>query len=478
MNFLLVATRRSTLLAFVLLMVWGTSLVNAEKLFQVESFSLNAIDPVFDGNWQGITTASDGACYFGSSTHSPSRGAGFFRFHPEHRKVEILADDLTVVCGEDPEQSTPQGKVHSPIVEHDGWIYFTTHLANYWDEARDVYSGAHVLGYELATGKFRDFGVMRPRFSVYSAIQVDPVHDQLYVFVVPMAREDMENDGTYLYRIDIASGEKEELAKVIDQGRAANFWFYVDAAGTCWFTIWREPARTPENSGHLYYVKAGEKEIHRYEDVLPEGLRAPDGEPAPEEGRRNRSWTWAVPIDDGRRAVFTMGRYGGGDERVWLFDPSLDVKSGEAFIPLGYIGSTFLSVALGGDRVYFVQYRDLDDARSHTPENIRDRDPERVQFPAELHLRSVSIAKGKNRDVKDHGRIVDQDGRTPLMIESLAADDAGRVYMVGSWSVNSEEEATLQYVWEGQGFWPDLEPWKFHRLERGEFFAWGKANTE
>lgn len=460
----------SKILITLLYCLYSTSLATAGEC-RVVSFSLNGISPVFDGNWQGIATASDGACYFAASTHSPTRGAGFFRFHPDDHEFSVLANDITVVCGYDPEETTPQGKIHSPLVEHDGWIYFTTHLANYWDQAQDTYPGSHVLGYEMATGNFRDFGVVRPRFTIYSSIQVDPVHNQLYVIVVPMARDDVAEDGTYLYRIDIASGNRENLGKIVS-GRASNLWFYVDAAGNCWFTMWRAPGRTKEYSGHLYRVNARDASIHYYKNVLPKGLLAPDGEPVTSNSWRNRYWTWVQGWRDNKRAVFTMGRAGGGDERLWLFDPSLDIKTGEAFIPLGFIGSTFLSVALGGDRVYFVQYRELDDARRHSPEHMRDRESARERFPAELHLRSMSIAEGADAEIVDHGRIVDQDGRVPLMIESLAADENGRVYMVGSWTIRPGDEPTMQYVWEGQRFWPDAEPGTYQIMNRGEFFAY------
>ena len=62
-----------------------------------------------------------------------------------------------------------------------------------------------------------------------------------------------------------------------------------------------------------------------------------------------------------------MGTWGGGDERLWVFDPSKDIESGEAFQSIASIGSTFLHTALGGDRVYFVQYADLHYERTKGP---------------------------------------------------------------------------------------------------------------
>jgi hypothetical protein len=65
--------------------------------------------------------------------------------------------------------------------------------------------------------------------------------------------------------------------------------------------------------------------------------------------------------------------------------------------------------------------------------------------------------------VTDHGAIVDQDGRTPRHIDSLAADQTGRVYMVGSWHLLPGDQGTQQI---------DLaNPKEFRLMKRGQFFA-------
>lgn len=349
-------------------------------------------------------------------------------------------------------------------IEADGWLYFTTHLANYWPEAQDRFPGAHAMGYHLEKGTFRDFGVVRKRFSIYSAIAVDPDRGRLYVFVVPFATEDIENEGCYVYRIDINTGEKTNLGRVVERSRDACFWMFVDHRSDCWFSIWRD-------GGNLYRIEGESGKIVKYRNVLPDARQAFDGALVPEDLAAKRSWTWLAALPGRERALFTMGLSGGNDERLWIFDPQRPVETGEAFTPIGYIGSTFLSVALGGDRVYFVQYRNLEDARRWMPELVRDDDPQQLDFPAELHLRSVSIAPGDSRKITDHGRLVDAAGRIPRMIESLAADAQGRVFMVGSWTITDPAEATRQYIWEGQPFWPDAEPGTLKPMQRGEFFG-------
>ncbi len=168
-----------------------------------------------------------------------------------------------------------------------------------------------------------------------------------------------------------------------------------------------------------------------------------------------------------------MGAWGGGDERLWIFDPSKDIKSGEAFQPIASIGSTFLHTALGGDRVYFVQYADLQDERTKGAEFERERDPDVVGYNESLHLRSVSITGGPNQKVTDHGKIVDHEGRACRFINSLAADNKGRVYMNGSFYVNSPKEASLQILFQSH---PGENIYKL--VKRGEFFAATELNYE
>ena len=91
----------------------------------------------------------------------------------------------------------------------------------------------------------------------------------------------------------------------------------------------------------------------------------------------------------------------------------------------------------------------MNDARNYCPEFIREVNPKDIHFDDELHLRSVSIEPSVNGDIIDHGKIIDQDGRHVSMIEALAADSKGNVFMTGSWNSLSKEESSYQYIWQG-----------------------------
>ena len=451
----------------------------------VRSVALNRIVKYFDGQWQGIIAASDGACYFGASTHSPKHGSSFFKFEPGSQSLTVLAEDMTLVCAEDLAKTPPQGKIHSPIVEFDGWLYLTTHLSNYWDSAMDKYTGAHVIGYELATGKFRDFGIVRKRYSIYSAINVDRRNRKLYVFVVPFAQADVKRDGSHLYQIDIETGAKTDLALVGQAQRSNSLWFYIDDRGNCWFTLWKNHWPISWDHGDLYEYEADSRKIKCYKDVLPLGKLGPDGAPAPEKLNSERSWSWAEALPGNRQCLFTTGCLGGGDERLWIFDPRKDIHKGEAFQPVAYIGSTFLGNAFDNkDRVYFVQYNNWGDARANWPEAVRDYLREDIHFDDALHLRSISVDPAAGGRVIDHGKIVDAEHRRLTMVESLAADEKGNVYLHGTWDSRAADESSHQYVWpeltqyyDEMGYTPLLKNFKgardydFKVMQRGQFFS-------
>ncbi len=452
---------------------------------RVHSISLNRYVKYFDGQWQGITAASDGACYFGASTHCPTHGSSFFRYEPGTQALKVLAEDMSSVCGEDPCRTPPQGKIHSPIVEFDGWLYLTTHLSAYWDEAMDRYTGAHVIGYQLSSGAFRDFGVLRQRYTIYSAINVDRKNRKLYVFAVPFARGDTERDGSHLYQVDIDSGTSTDLGLVGKKERSNVLWFFIDDRGDCWFTLWKNHWPIDWDHGDLYRYDCQAKALRCYKDVLPLGKLAPDGAAAPAKLSTERSWSWAEALPGNRECLFTTGCLGGGDEQLWVFDPRKSVENGEAFRPLGYIGSSFLGNAFDGkDRLYFVQYNRLEDARVYWAEAVRDYPRADVRFDDAIHLRSVSVDPASDHRVTDHGRIVDQDNRRVTMIESLAADSHGNVYMHGTWDALKPEEQTHQYVWpelteyyDGLGYKPLLKSFAGARnydykvMQRGQFFS-------
>ena len=66
--------------------------------------------------------------------------------------------------------------------------------------------------------------------------------------------------------------------------------------------------------------------------------------------------------------------------------------------------------------------------------------------------------------VTDHGALSDRDGRIPIRINALAADEAGRVYMVGDWTLLPDEQGSQRY-------WGQVGQFRFDETDRGLRFA-------
>lgn len=465
------------LLIIELLIITGC---NHEKLCQVNNLSLNKISPYYDGQWEGIAVASDSACYFGSASHNLIHGGGFFKFNPKTNSLEVIAEDLTNLVGDDITKFTPQGKIHSPIIEINGELYFATHLAAYWKEVLDKYAGSYFLSYNIRTKAWTNYGIVKEGFSTYSAIAVDAKRGKAYTMTVPFAPKDTA-EGNHIFEIDLKTKVKRDLGK-LGAGKAS-FYFFLDDLGRVWTPIWR-------GEGNLYCYDPAVDSIAAYKNVFPDPKLMPDGNQHVSPFFKEPCWTWAQPVDGGKKCLFTMGDFGGGDERLWIFDPHKDISSKKAFTPVCYIGNTFLSVALGGNRVYFIQRSDNASGRNYNAEGNRDLPADEKGYHINnLHLKSVCLNPDNGYKIVDHGRLIDKQGRTAAYIGSLAADEKGNVYMSGSWLIKEGDQPSLQYIFkasDGKVYGPLEHPGQvgtieikssnksdsnFIRLKRGEFFG-------
>lgn len=447
----------------ILLMITLLSGKEKEKFCTVFTIPLNNISPYYDGQWQGIIAASDGACYFGSSSHTLVHGGGLFRFDPANKQFDVLTDDLTKLVGDDLGKYTPQGKCHSPIIEVDGTLYLTTHLAAYWKDVLHKYAGSYFLSYNMKEKKWNNYGIIRPRFSTYSAIEVDAKRGKAYAMVVPFAPLDTA-EGNHLYQIDLKTKQKRDLGR-LSNGKAS-FWFYLDDKGKVWSSVWR-------GTNALQCYDPETDKIITYENAFPEPKIAPNGKPIEKVSYKPLCWTWAKAIDGGKRCLFTMGDYGGGDERLWIFDPQKNIATKEAFTPVCYIGNTFLSVALGGKRVYFIQRGDNKSSRGYSTEANRDLPADENGFHvSDLHLKSVALNQKDRHPFIDHGKLIDKDGRTAAYIGSLAADDKGNVFIDGGWLVNPGDQPTRKFIYQA------ADGKDYETLKRGEFFGWVNVSKD
>jgi hypothetical protein len=403
----------------------------------VRTFALNRYKRELEGQWQGIRLASDGNVYFASSSHSAHHGASFFEYDTKTGQVVELVHEITDVCGEDV-RTNPQGKIHSDVVEANGWLYMATHFASEGPGAYKTWTGAHALGWDLANRKMRDYGVIRPGFTAYSAVGVDPKRKYLYVFLTGQDA----GQAAYVYRIDTVSGDKVNLGQVSKPSNGgydyASFSMFVDGRGDVWFSV-------KNQGGDLQQIHGDTGRIEVHANALPPLVRwdADVRETDPKQ-QASRYIAWTQPLD-GDRALVTMSPWGG---MLYVFDATKPTQ--DAFTPVRHIGPNYSGgIALGGNRVYYYQRAN----RAFGNQEFKD-----------FHLLSVSLDAASGYPITDHGLLVDQDGRTAWRLPGMMADGQGHVYMIGDWWTKSGDLGSLRYhVKRGQEMY---EP-----LNRGEFFA-------
>lgn len=403
----------------------------------VQTFPLNDFKRELDGQWQGIRLASDGNVYFASSTHSAHHGAAFFKYDTVTGQVSELAHEITDICGEDV-QTNPQGKIHSDVVEANGWLYMVTHFSAEKPGVYEVWTGAHALGYELATGQWRDFGVLLPGYTGYSAIGVDPARNYLYVFVTGKTA----GQASYMFRINTVTGEKINLGQVgaaSDGGYdATSHWTFVDQRGDVWFAVTRQ-------DGALQQIHGDTGVIEVHPNALPPLVRWDSNQLETDPTLQfRRGIQWMQPLD-GNRAALTIAPNGG---MLYVFDSTQPMAS--AFTPIRHVGYSYLGFAVGGDRVFYYQRENRAFGNQDAPQNF--------------HLLSVSLDASAGHPITDHGLMVDADGRTAWRTPGMAADGLGHVYLIGDWWTVAGDLGTLRYDWNGGNEIYEQQP-------RGEFFA-------
>jgi len=403
----------------------------------MRTFPLNTYKRELDGQWEGIRLASDGNVYFASSSHSAHHGASFFKYDPKTGQVTELVHDITEICGENA-QTNPQGKIHSDIVEANGWLYMATHFAAAKPGVYETWTGSHALGYELATGRWRDYGVIRPGYTNYAAVGVDPVRHYFYVFITGKTA----GQASYMYRIHTVTGETTNLGQVSAPSHGdwdfPCYWTFVDRRGDVWFSL-------KNQNGDLQQIHGdtGVIEVHRA--ALPVLVRWDSNQPEPKAALQSaRSIEWMQSLD-GDRALLTMSDHGG---MLYEFDATKPVAS--AFTPIQHIGFNYLGgIAIGGNRVFYYQRAN----RAFGNQEFQD-----------FHLLSVSLDAATGHGITDYGLIVDQDGRKPWRLPGMVADAQGHVYAVGDWWTIPGDLGSLRYNW-----YRGNETYK--QLPRGEFFA-------
>ena len=145
-----------------------------------------------DCNYHNLTSASDGNLYFTLGTHNDETATNIYRFDPTSEQITLIAD-LSEVLGESPQEHIPHGKIHTPLIEHEGHLYFGTHTSYYTGNLPNLkppanrlpYSGGHFMRYDLETGEFEDLAQLQLPNEGIITMAMDKKNEVLYSVTWP-----------------------------------------------------------------------------------------------------------------------------------------------------------------------------------------------------------------------------------------------------------------------------------------------------
>jgi hypothetical protein len=146
--------------------------------------------PVGDSNYNALAATFDGKIHFVVNTHNSAFGCRYYVFDPKTETVN-LAGKLDEVLGEAAATHIPQGKVHTPLIEHKGKVWFATHTSFYHGDLPELnsgervpYGGGHFMNYDLATGRFNDLAKALPGEGIIT-MAMDQEREVLYGLTWP-----------------------------------------------------------------------------------------------------------------------------------------------------------------------------------------------------------------------------------------------------------------------------------------------------
>jgi hypothetical protein len=378
------------------------------KTITATTYSMNAYpgESHLDGQWECSIVGSDGKVYFGDSSHDSNTAAMYCQYDPTTAQVHVLVQNMDVPLGEQAavaaKTHAPQGKLHVPEIEINGYIYSGT----YYGYAGSTYPGGYAFRYKLGSyeansvAQIDNMGISYPGGEQYNSPAYDAVNNKFYFNTTRMNPD--------------ATGSNK-----VNTGMPYSYFYeFCDGSGNLWTT----------DSGTLYKLDANTNNYHNM-GSLP-ATHDPNNPSLPGTGYSPYSCFYfgAKPTDangvlQNNLYVFQQG-YDGDLYELNAVNASIT--------KLAHIGLGGLDMCMGGHTVYWLQ--------SATPYGTVYTDPvthQQTTYTSDAkaqdqHLMSINILD-PNHAIVDWGRVIDQSGRTPWRCEGMSADANGHVYMTGDW---------------------------------------------
>ena len=381
--------------------------------------------------YNAISAASDGKIYYVLSSAKHDIGGQFYVYDPATDQIQFIAD-LSETLGEKEKKYIAQGKSHVEFYEHDGKLYFATHVGYYEmidgseqlpknaPEGFQMYPGGHFVSYDMKSGKVESLA-LAPHGEGILTMTIDRQRGCLYGITWPKG---------YLLHYDLNTKQLKEVGLVNEQGEGG-------VTGKDYRVICRSMFVDPRD-GNVYYSTA-EGDIFLYHPGLdhPEKLSdvdlridyfgCYDYTGAGSMGYNWRKIFWYEPENVAYGVHGNSGylfRFDPKAKKIELVERIVSEPSKKSGMydqfSYGYLG-----FMLGKNQtVYYLTggpiYKD----------GKRVKGVDKIAMGAargleNLHLVTYHIPQN---EYKDHGAIFYEDGELPTYVNSIAQDRDGNIY--------------------------------------------------
>ena len=397
--------------------------------------------------YNAISAASDGKIYYVLSSDKHDVGGQFYVYDPATDQTKFIAD-LSEAVGE--KNAIAQGKSHVAFYEHEGKLYFATHVGFYEmiDGAEclpvnppagfGLYPGGHFVSYDMKTGKIESLA-LAPHGEGILTMTMDQKRGHLYAITWPKG---------YLLDYDINTRRLKDLGLVSEQGEGG-------VIGADYRVICRSMVVDPRD-GNVYYSTA-DGDIFYYRPGLSRPVKL-DGVDLRLDYFGTYDYTGAGSMGYNWRKIFWYApenvAYGvhGNSGYLFRFNPKAKTveiveritsepsrKSG-MFDQFSY---GYLGFMLGKDNtIYYLTGGPI------YVDGVRVKGLDKIAMGAargleNLHLVTYNIPKN---EYKDHGPIFYADGELPTYVNSIAQDKAGNIYTLARFMHDGKEIEDLVII--------------------------------
>lgn len=409
------------------------------KIIPAEIFNPGYLEG--DSNYHCLTAASNGKIYFAVNSHHPDASVRIYRFDTNKDRITLVVD-VSEALGLDPKKQIIHGKIHTPLIEHNGYLYFATHTSQYDgnvpmknpSDGRAPYEGGHFMRLNLDTEELEDLAHLNLPNEGIITMEVDKVEGTLYGLTWPTG---------LLISYNLEEGLLQNWGSVHERGEwghMPNEWDFVcrtlgvDDKGVIYGS---------SSTGRVWqFDKTQQRPVNYYKnldlDAVPP-IQSSSFEMKPEIHYFWRNWrtiTWNPNTD-------SFWALHGGSSQLFEFSPSKgEIRSIRPMIPNGIEAGrrnplrTQLGFMLGPNNTLFYLAHGL-------PVNVEERKPATTS----VHLLTYQI---DTDTFTDHGVVMGSDNRRIYFTESIDIGQDGHLYSL-AW-VETIGQKKMQEVQAARGF--------------------------